>query len=170
MKKGPWPNICCSSPPFGLVCSLFAFQWPAVSVRTMARVSLTSCPLIRRQQMRKGPRPCGIRAGWRMEQMQPGCLFTHIYTHSSAGINLLTPPAAPPASLLTSAEVSFVSVLWFLPLNRTISLLKCQEGASRSNCYSLLYYLNGTCWLNSTSHHGPPQAAVLRCLLNPQAS
>lgn len=82
VKKGSWPNICCSSTPFGLVCSLFAFQWPTVSVRTMARVSLMSCPLIRRQQMREVPRPCGIRAGWRMEQTQTGCWFTHTNAHT----------------------------------------------------------------------------------------
>lgn len=48
--------------------------------------------------------------------------------------------------------------------------MRCQEHAPRSSCYSLLYYLNGTSWLSSTSRHRPPQASILWCLLNPQSS
>lgn len=58
----------------------------------------------------------------------------------------------PTGSPIT-AEALFPFVLWFPPLSACkISSPKCQENASRSNCYSLLYYLNGTCRLNNASH------------------
>ena len=141
-EKGSWPNICCSSTPFGLVCSLFAFQWPTVSVRTMARVSLTSCPLIRRQRTRKRPRPCGIRAGWRMEHMQTGCWFTHTHTHthtpalvsiSSHTHTHITHPAAPANQHSVSCRSRLPSCRVFPASKkaRTISSAKCQERVRR---------------------------------------
>lgn len=44
--------------------------------------------------------------------------------------------------------------------------MRRQEHAPRSRCYSLLYYLNGTSWLSSTSHHSlvPFKSLILRII------
>lgn len=148
------------------MCSLFAFQWPMVSVRMMARVSLTSRPLISRK--RKAKRPCGIRAGWRMAQMQTGCWITHTQTH--AHIHKLWYQSLQTrhtsALLLTSSLTACRLVVCFLPLTDPISSLKCQENTPGCNCYSLHYYLSSTCrmpnnTLNNASHHAPLQSSIL---------
>lgn len=68
-KKGrSWPNICCSSTPFGLVCSGVCISMTRGQCQNVGTcVPDEPSPLIRRQQMRRGGgggwRPCGIRAG-----------------------------------------------------------------------------------------------------------
>ena len=83
-----------------------------------------------------------------MEQMQTGCWFTHMYAHSSSGINLLThithPAALLTISLVSAAVVLSLFLVSFLKKACTVSQVRRQEHAPRSRCYSLLYYLNGT--------------------------
>lgn len=111
----------------------------------------------------------GTEALWDKSRVKDGAnvvrllihTHTHTHTHSSSGINLLKHTShallhhQPTLWYLLKSFILFDSILWFLPLNSTISALNCCERASRSNCYSLLLISE---WYLLIKQHLPPWA------------